>query len=330
MKYFKKIFAVITALLIVLSLASCKGGDTTTTTGSEIENAPTVAPVEVPDPDRGENKVKIAATKYDYPFRKLSIDRSYAYEVSEIGVSPSQAADKLLKNQVSIASLSLEETAKVASQADVKILAVTSELKLSLITKGTEKIDIHSLEGKTVYCGNDGMAYIQQVIEKIFSDNGVNANLVFLSNSEAGAKIKNGEAEYCIMQDPDSVFAISGTDYIRAFELTGYWEEDYPLIDRCIVARTDFVNANPEIIKEFMAHIETCSNTILTEAGMISTVVDFISNGFFEDKDLTMSAVNSSEIAFYEKEELRNAVTKNYQFIGSEYSVPSDSAFYMG
>lgn len=328
MKYFKKIFAVILALTMVLSLASCK--EEPSESGSEIENAPTVAPVQVSDPDRGEDKIKIAASEYDYPFRKLSIDRSYAYEVTAQGVTSASAADMLLKNQVSIASLSLEDAAKVASQADVRILAVTSEVRLSLITKGKEIKDIESLGGRTVYCGGKD-TFIQTVTEKVFSDSGVRAELVFLSDGEVAAKIKSGEAECCILQEPEGIVAVSqNADYGRAFEITGYWKEDYQPVSRCVVARTDFVNENPELVKEFMTHIETCTNSLATETGALYNATAFIDEGFFTGSELTLSAINSAKHAYHEKEELKEIMAANYELAGFETAAPADGVYYIG
>lgn len=328
MKYFKKIFAFTMALAMVLSLASCK--DEPSEGGSEIENAPTVATVQASDPDRGENKIKTAAPERDYPFRKLSIDRSYAYEVTAEGVTSASAADMLLKNQVSIASLTLEDAAKVASQADVRILAVTSEVRLSLITNGKESKNLEALGGKTVYCGGKD-TFVQTVTEKIFSDNGVRAELVFLSDSEVAAKIKSGEAENCILQEPEGIYAISQNEnYIRAFEVTGYWKEDFQPVSRCVVARTDFVNANPELVKKFMTHIETCVNSLCTETGAMYNTTAFVDEGYFEGKELTLSAINSTKHAYHEKEELKEIMIANYALAGFETAAPSDSVYYMG
>ncbi len=328
MRYFKKIFAFMLALTMVFSLAACK--DEPSEGGSEIENAPTVAPVQLSDPDRGEDKIKIAAAERDYPFRKLSIDRSYAYEVTAKDLDSASAADMLLKNQVSIASLSLEDAAKAASQADVRILAVTSEVRLSLITKGKEIKDLESLSGKTVYCGGKD-TFIQTVTEEIFSDNGVRADLVFLSDSEAAAKIKNGEAELFILQEPEGLYAVSqNADYGRAFEVTGYWKEDFQPVSRCIVARTDFVNANPELVKEFMTHIETCTNSLATEMGAMYNATAFVEEGFFTGSELTLSAINSTKHAYHEKEELKEIMTANYAFAGFETAAPADGVYYIG
>lgn len=328
MKYFRKIFAVLLVLTMVFSFASCK--DEPSQSGSEIENAPTVAPVQVSDPDRGEDKIRIAASEKDYVFRKLSIDRSYAYEITAKDVDSAKAADMLLKNQVSIASLNVDDAAKVASQADVRILAVTSEIRLSLITKGEEMRKIESLGGKTVYCGGKD-TFVQTVTEKIFSDKGVGADLVFLSDSEVAAKIKNGEAGLFILQEPESIYAISqNADYSRAFEISGYWEEEFSPVSRCVVARADFVTANPELVKEFMTHIETCTNSLSTEMGAMSNATAFAQEGFFPASELTLNAINSTKHAYYEKEALKEIVSANFALAGSEAASVSDAVYYMG
>ena len=241
MKYFKKILAVAMALAMVFSLASCKKDPSQG--GSEIDNAMTVAPIQVSDPDRGEEKIKAAASNYDFVFRKLSVDRSYAYDVTAKEIASAKAADMLLSNQVSVASLNLEDAVRVAAQTDVIFLAATTETRLSLVTNDENVKDIKGLRGKTVYCGGKD-TFAQTVTEKIFDDNGVNAELVFLSDSEVIEKVKNNESDLFILQEPEGLVAIAQNEnYIRAFELTEYWKEEFRPVGRCVVVKADFAKA---------------------------------------------------------------------------------------
>lgn len=334
MMKFKKIIALMLVLVTALSLASCGGiGGTEKTTASEIDLAPTAQENEIADPDRGENKVKISAIGAvgGFPLLRLALDRGYAYTIVERGVDSMKSAQFLKENKVDIASVSVEALPAIAQQVDIVVLAGLNDLVISAVVKNDSEVkDIKALSGKTVYCGGkDTVA--QYVTEKAFADAGISAELIFMTDDEVSLKIKSGEAEYFILREPQAIYAVAEkAEYKRAFAITS---SDDAKADSCLIARADYVAKNPETVKEIIAHVESCTNSLGTDGGKLYTATEFVTAGYFSSNQTALKAVSESGINFSEKEDMKAAINETLEFAGKYNSAIKplpDSAFYIG
>ena len=324
---FKRIFAFVLACAMLASLAACNKGENAVTTVPVTMEGATVPPMEVPDIDRGEEKINIAAPAdaTGLAFSKLIIDRSYAYNVEIKDVTSASAAEKIKNGEVEIAVVSLADAAKLAAEADIKILAVNSVVKLSLVENGDTLKDVSDLNGKTVYCGVTDAAS-QAVAKEIFDDNGTKVELIFASAADVEAKMKNSEATICIFAEPDATRIVSANGgYAKKADLTAAWKKDFAPIQSCIVVRADYAVANPETIMEFAEHIEMCSNSLLDEAGIGRAALQFVENGYFSSKELAEEAINSCGFVYIDGEEMQALIENNCKFLadnGVEITAP--------
>lgn len=323
MKKYKRLIAIVIACMMALSLASCgeKDSAATTTTnaagGSGIEEAATVAPVQN-NPDRGENKLKLAAPSGSggLAFLKLEMDRSYAYNLVSKGIASSQAAEMLKNNEVSVAAVTLEDAAKLSAQTDIRILAINAYLKLTLLQKGESITEISQINGKTIYATGQG-TYIQYFIEEIVADNLFNCEIIYLDSAELAKKAKAGEIEFCIMPEPEATAVATDNEEVkRVLDFTALSKKDFSYVQNCIVARADYIEKNPEIIKEFLTHIETNSNFIKTETGAMYSAEVFTNNGYYSNQMLALNAINAGGTAYVEGEEMKGIIEKNLNIIG--------------
>ena len=334
MMKFKKTVALILVFVTLFSFASCSGiGGKEETTKSEIELAPTAQEVSVSDPDKGENKVRMSALGAvgGFPLLRLVLDRGYGYTIVERGADSMKSAQLLKENKVDIASVKVEALPAIAAQTDIVVIAGLNNLVVSAVVKNdSEEKNINDFSGKTVYCGGkDSIA--QHATEKAFADAGVSAELVFMTDDEILQKIKSGDGEYFLLREPQAVYAVAeNTDYKRAFEVV---KADDGLADSCLVARADFVAQNPEILKETVLHVESCTNSLGTESGMYYTVVEFVKAGYFSSNETALQAITHSGIKFAEKDAMKETVNGTLEFAGrynSAIKPLADSYFYMG
>lgn len=329
MMKFRKIIALMLVLLTVVSFASC--GEKTPV--SEIDNAPTAQENELVDPDRGENKVRMSMVSGvgGFSLLRLALDRDYAYTIVERGVDSMESAQLIKENKVDIAAVSVEKLPAIAAQTDIVVLAGLNNLVISAIVKSdSEAKDIKAFSGKTVYCGGkDTVA--QYATEKAFADAGVSAELVFMTDDEVSGKIKSGEAECAVLREPQAIYATAdNTGYKRGFGITDSADE---IADSCLIARADFAAKNPETVKEIVAHVETCTNSLRTDGGKLYTATEFVTAGYFSSNETALKAISDSGIIFSEKEEMKTLVNETLSFAGrynSAVSALPDSAFYMG
>lgn len=334
MMKFKKIIALVLVLVTVFSLASCNGiGGKEKTTKSEIELAPTVQENTVPNPDRGENKVRISALGAvgGFPLLRLALDRGYGYTIVERGADSMKSAQLLKENKVDIASVRVEELPAIAAQTDIVVLAGLNNLVISAVVKSdSEAKTIKDFSGKTVYCGGKDTIG-QRATEKAFADAGVNAELVFMTDDEISQKIKSGDGEYFLLREPQAIYAVAeNSDCKRAFEAV---KADDGLADSCLVARADFVAQNPEILKETVLHVESCTNSLCTDSGKLYTAAEFVNAGYFSSNETALNAITYSGIGFTEKEDMKASINGTLEFAGrynSAIKPLADSYFYMG
>ncbi len=329
MTKFRKIIALLLVLVTVFSLASCGEKEPV----SEIDAAPTAEQHEVADPDRGENKVRVSAISAvgGFPILRLVLDREYAYTIVERGVDSMKSAQLLKDNKVDIASVRVDELPAIAAQTDIVVLAGLNNLVVSAIAKGDSGVkSIKDFSGKTVYCGGKD-TLSQYVTEKAFADAGVNAELIFMSDDEVSLKLKSGEAEYAVLREPQAIYLVSEkSEFRRAFRVM---DVDDIKADSCLIARADYVAKNPEIIKEIVIHVESCTNSLCTDGGKLYTSAKFVTAGYFSNNETALNAISESGIAFTEKEEMKASINATLEFAGRYNSAITplpDNAFYMG
>ena len=333
MMNFRKIIALLLALVTVFSLASCSGEGGKEKTTSEIDIAPTAEQYEVADPDRGENKVRLSAISAvgGFSMLRLALDRGYAYTIVERGVDSMKSAQLLKEKKVDIASVKVEALPAIAAQTNIVVLAGLNDLVITAVVKGESEVKtFKDFSGKTVYCGGkDTVA--QYVTEKAFSDAGINAELVFMTDDEVSLKIKSGEIEYAVLREPQAVYVVAEkSDYKRAFKITS---ADDLKADSCLIADADFVAKNPETVKEIVAHVESCTNSFVTDSGKLYTANEFVAAGYFSNHETALNAVSEGGIRFTEKEEMKSAINETLEFAGrynSAITTLPDTAFYLG
>lgn len=340
MSRFRKIVALLLVALCFASFAACgkKDDAPTATAASTLENHGDKETQDElpPDPDRGENKVKIAASADGggLAFSKLAIDRSYAYVVDMKGVTSAAAAEKLKNGEAQVAVLTLADAATLATQADIKIIAINTNLVLSVIGKGDAIKQYQDLDGKTVYASGEG-TYIQWVTEKTLKDIGVKANLVYATVDEIDAKMKSGEAEICILPEFDGTRLVSAnTDFVKKFALTKLWKEDFAPAATCVVARADYVASNPENIAELISDIEMATNSCIdNEAGVGYLAQILTAGGYFTDFELAKKSISAVGFVYLSGENLKTAFEANVEFYadcGAQLTAPADTAYYGG
>ncbi len=105
-----------------------------------------------------------------------------------------------------------------------------------------------------------------------------------------------------------------------------------PLVYGCVVARTEYINANPEIISEFMTFSEVSANFILGNIELAT--IFFTDNGYFDDELACYNSILSSNITFLEADALKAGVSKAFETLYAADptpiggSIPDESFYY--
>ncbi|MDO4528686.1 MAG: ABC transporter substrate-binding protein, partial [bacterium] len=197
MKTFKRILALITAMIMLVSFAAC--GDTGS--GGEAEESTTSYIREV--------KTKIASLNgvSGMSLAKLMADRDYAYEVTSYS-DPQEIADLIKNGETDIALLPVNTAASLYKETNgaIKILAVNAVSTLYVLEKGNSVKSIDDLKGKTVYAAGKGTA-AEYIINRLFSDVKVEYKNDYYN--EITSLINEGKADFCILPEPIAASVIA-------------------------------------------------------------------------------------------------------------------------
>lgn len=333
MNNLKKASAVILALLMLFSFAAC-GGDS----GEETTEALT----ETVTSYIRETKTKIAAPdgSVGFALTKFSVDRAYNYETKFYKTTDEAVA--LLKNgQADIAALPINAAAKLYNETNgsIKILSVNSLGFFSIIEKGEKIQNIKDLKGKTVYAAYQGTAY-EEIINYIFEQNGIDPekdiDLQFkASEAEVAVLTDDGTAQTVILSEPDaSKVLFNNNEYRRALVLNAEWDKisENKFIHGVIVARTEYIAANPDIIKEFNSYNKIAINYLNTNT--YGAPVFLNEEGFCDSAAIAAMLIPACDLSFMSGEEMKTAVNAfldtlnqiNPELIGGK--IPDDGFYY--
>ncbi len=354
----KKSLAVFLAFAMLFAFAACGENGIT---GNNTE--PTTSYIR-------EIKTKVAALNgpTGLGLAKLAADRAYAYDVQYYS-DPQEVVPLLTTGEVDIAALPINLAANLYKKTNggIQILAINTLGVLHVIENGESIKSIADLKGKTIYATGQGSTpeyIINYVLEKNGIDPEKDVDIQYkAAHSELATLAVEGKANICILPEPFATKVIAQTNIVattaapeaateqaeattaaadedkvtlrRALDLTKEWDKvcDVQLVQGCVVARTEYINQNPEIIKEFMGFNEVSVNYL--NANGDGAAVFLVENGYFESTSVAKATVENSNIVFIEGEEMKTAAKQIFEIlhqanpasVGGE--IPDDGIYYV-
>lgn len=329
MKILKKLSAAALIFALLISLAACGGkteGETTEPT-TDITR---------------EVKTKVAALNgpTGLGLAKLASDRAYAYDV-EYFSDPQEIAPLLVKGEVDIAALPINLAANLYKKTGggIQILALNTLGVLHIVSKDGSVKSLADLKGKTVYSTGQG-SMPEYVLNYILEKNGIDpAKDIDIqyktAHNELATLAVEGKVDICVLPEPFATkVTAKNTEYKKTVDLTAEWDKvcDTKLAQGCVVARTEYIRQNPEIIKEFLQFNEFSVNYLLSNPE--ASALFLTEKGFFDSADIALAAVPGCNIVFITGVEMKDAVKQVFEVlyqadpasVGGE--IPDDGIYY--
>lgn len=335
MKILKRLSALMLAMLLLLSFAACGGKD-----GGEDSDV-----TDAPETNyEREVKTKIAALNgpTGLGLAEIKADRSYAYDV-EYYSDPQEVGPLLIKGEVDIAALPLNMAANLYKKTDgkIKMLAINTLGVLHVLSKDDSIKSVADLKGKTVYSSGQG-ATPEYIVNYILRKNGLEPGKDVTieyktAHNELATLAVEGSVDICILPEPFASKVLAKNEsYKRVLDLTAEWGKvsSAKLAQGCLVARADYIEQNPEIIKEFMNFYEASVNFVNNENN--AGAVFLAKNGYFDTPQLAADTIPNCNIVFITGEEMKKTATENFTVlfeanpasVGGE--IPADALYYLG
>lgn len=200
--------------------------------------------------------------------------------------APTDVLNAVSNKQADIAAVptNLAATLYNKTNGGVKVLAVNTLGVLYVLTnEGTEITSVADLRGKKVYTTGQG-SNPEYIINYILEKNGLNPktdlDIQFKANGEELPAVWATEPDAVIIS-PQPVATSITTKYKgskMALNLTEEWnkiDSESALMQGCVIVRNEFLEANPEAVKDFLtdykASIEKAQTDYDTTAALCET-----------------------------------------------------------
>ena len=182
------------------------------------------------------------------------------YEV-EVFTANDQVAAGLTNGEIDIAAVASNVAANLYNKTDggVRLLAVSGLGVLYILENGESVQSMADLAGRTLYATGQG-ANPEYVLSYLLTENGVDpadVDIQWMTGDEITALMASGEAELCMLPVPAATAVqMKNADVREALDLSAEWDSlqnGSRLTMTTIVARTEFVEENPQAVENFLA-----------------------------------------------------------------------------
>lgn len=183
-----------------------------------------------------------------------------------IAAAADEIAPKLIQGELDIAAVpaNLAATLYNKTQGKVQVLAINTLGVLYIIENGETVQSVADLKGRTIYSAGQG-ATPEYALNYILKENGIDpakdVNIIFSKeHTECLNAVLNDENAVALLPQPFVTTAMSKAPGVRiALDLNQLWadvqegkENPSALLTGVVVARTEFVENNPEAVNAFM------------------------------------------------------------------------------
>ncbi len=263
-----------------------------------------------------------------------------------IAAAIDEVTPKLVQGQADIAAVPANMASVLFNNTNggVEVLAVNTLGVLYIVENGDTVHSIEDLRGKTIYASGKG-ATPEYGLNYVLSENGIDpekdVTIEWKSeHTECLAALTSSENAIAMLPQPFVTTAQSKVETIRtALDLSEEWDKlqegvtaPSAMITGVVVARTEFIEENPEAVADFMAHYQES--------------VDFVNNNVEEGAELVgkyeivpapvaVKAIPECNITYIDGEEMKEKLSgyldslyqQNPAAVGG--TLPTDEFYYL-
>ncbi len=197
---------------------------------------------------------------------KMMSDDAGANWNFSIAAAADEIAPKLIQGELDIAAVpaNLAATLYNKTQGKIQVLAINTLGVLYIIENGETVQSIDDLKGKTIYSAGQG-ATPEYALNYILTENGIDpttdVNIIFSKeHTECLNALLNDENAVALLPQPFVTTAMTKAPGVRiALDLNQLWadvqegkENPSALLTGVVVARSEFIQNNPEAVAAFM------------------------------------------------------------------------------
>lgn len=247
----------------------------------------------------------------------------------------------LVSGEVDIAAIATNMAATLNNKlgGGLQVLAVNTLGVLYILEKGDTVASMADLKGKTLYATGQG-ANPEYVLNYLLTQNGVepaDVNIEWLTGQEIIAKMASGESGICMLPVPAATTLMMKDENVRqALSLSEEWDKlgNGALTQGCIVARTEYVEQNPNAVEAFLAAYEDSISYMNDETARADAAALVAEFGITANDKIAMKAIPQCNLVCVRGQEMKDMLIGFYDvlFQAAPASVggamPADGFYY--
>ena len=360
MKLKKQLSLLLCGALMVSALAGCgNGGSSSSASGSDSTSGSQSASTSAGDTSQSEAYVlpdfMVLSGPTGVGAAKLMADNenvtAEAVANGEINPSISSAvveadnqvvSSALINGDADIAAVATNVAATLVNKnpESIQVLAVNTLGVLYILEKGDTVTSMADLAGKTVYATGEG-ANPEYVLNYLLTKNGVDpadVDIQWMTAQEVTAQMVSSEDGICMLPVPAATaLMIQDSGVRQALSLTDEWSSisDGELAMGCIVARTDYIEENPQGVEAFLSAYEDSIAYMSAPANLDAAAELVAQYGITANANIAKAAIPQCNLVCLTGDEMKSVLEAYYQvlFDAAPTSIGGalpDASFYYG
>lgn len=325
----RNVFALVLALMMVLSMTACAKEEpqpTTVAAEAPVETTAAVAETEAPAAAAPVNVMVLNGTT-GFGMANL-MDAAVKGEASQdynftVETDASNIVAGLVNGSVDIAALPTNAAATVynKTQGNVQVLALNTLGVLYLVTDGSVTVEsMDDLAGQTVYAPAQNPSFIFQHLVEANGLTDVTIDNTYAQPADLNAAVASGEVSIAVLPEPMVTVAKSkNPDLVVALDLTAEWDKVSPagsLVQGCVVVRKDFVLENTAAVAAFLEEYGASIEGLT--ADIEGTAAKIEANGIFTKAAVAAKAIPNCNVCFITGKDMQAALS---DFLNIMYEV---------
>lgn len=311
----KKLIAIMLVLVITLMCVACQ--DTTADVSSDVsevvsEEKATINVTVLKGPTglgalqlMEKNDSKTASSNYNFTLASAAdeVSAKIINKEADIVAAPTNLAAVLYKR----------------TEGQVVMLAANTLGNLYIVTKNAEISSIADLKGKTIYSSGQG-ASPEYVLNFLLKKNGIDpetdVEIIYKSeHAEVAPVFASEESVIALLPEPFVTnMLLKNSDLKVSVNVTEEWKKvsDSELVMGCLIARKEFVDANPEAVAKFLKEYEESANYAVTNVAETAALSE--KYGIMA-KNVAEKALPGCNIVYIDGEKLQNYVSAYFEVL---------------
>lgn len=264
---------------------------------------------------------------------------------------PQEAVASLSKGEADIAAVptNLAATLYTNKMKDkVQVLAVNTLGVLYMLENGNSITKVSDLVGKTIYTSGQG-ANPEYILRYVLEKNGIDPDkdvkIEFVADNDAlTAAVVTGTAQVAMVPEPKvtacrvQAKAKEKTPANIVLNMTAEWDKvaegESKLMMGCVIARTEFIEQNPDAVKAFLKEYKKSIETVTADVDAAATLCE--KHQVIPKAAIAKQAIPNCNLVYVDGKDMKAqlggylAVLHSYNPKAIGGSVPTDGFYYGG